>query len=127
MIVLDASVLIGHLSSADAHHEAATALVLATPAGSMLLHPLTLAEVLVGAARVGRAVQLRDDLRAAGMSTVVPDADEPLRLAELQVSTGLKLPDCCVLSAALHHRAGLGTFDVALGEAARRRGLAVLP
>lgn len=127
MIVLDASVLIGHVSRTDVHHFAATALLAAASPGSMVVHPLTLAEVLVGAARIGRAVELRDDLLTAGIVPTTPDPDEPLRLAELRVTTGLKLPDCCVLSVALYHHADLGTFDSALADVARRRGVRVLP
>ena len=55
------------------------------------------------------------------------DGDEPLRLAELRVTTGLKLPDCAVLDVAIHHQASLATFDDALASAARRRGVTVLP
>ncbi len=43
---------------------------------------------------------MRDDLRAAGIDAAPHDPDEPLRLAELRATTGLKLPDCCVLDVA---------------------------
>jgi len=80
----------------------------------MLVHPLTLAEVLVGGVRVGRGQAMRDDLDAAGIRVVAPDAGEPLRLAELRVSTGLRLPDCCVLDLVLRGVCSLATFDAAL-------------
>ena len=83
-------------------------------------------EVLVGGVRVGRGAAMRDDLRAPGVDVVPHDADEPLRLAELRASTGLKLPDCCVLDVALHHQASVATFDAALASAARQRGMTVL-
>ncbi len=70
---------------------------------------------------------MRDDLRAAGIEIAPYDPDEPLRLAELRVATGLKLPDCCVLDVAAHHQASLATFDADLASAARHRGVAVLP
>jgi len=127
VIALDASVVIAHLSHRDAHHPAATAVLLNASPGALLVHPLTLAEVLVGGVRVGRGAAMRDDLRAAGIQVTPPDADEPLRLAELRATSGLKLPDCCVLDVALHHQACVATFDQALAEAARRRGVAVLP
>ncbi|MGH9122899.1 MAG: PIN domain-containing protein [Acidimicrobiales bacterium] len=47
-------------------------------------------------------------------------------MAELRASTGLKLPDCCVLDVAIHHQASLATFDTTLASAARHRGVAVL-
>lgn len=82
--------------------------------------------MLVGGVRVGRGVAMRDDLEAAGISVVAPDAGEPLRLAELRVSSGLKLPDCCVLDVALRSAASLATFDEALAAAARQRGVHLL-
>lgn len=126
MIALDASVLIAHLSPVDPHHAAATAILLDAAPGSTFVHTVTMAEVLVGGVRVGRGVAMRDDLRAAGVEVAPQDADEPLRLAELRASTGLKLPDCCVLDVAIHHRASLATFDVALASTARHRGVTVL-
>jgi predicted nucleic acid-binding protein len=126
VIALDASVLIAHLSPVDSHHAAATAILLDATPGSMLVHTVTMAEVLVGGVRVGRGAAMRDDLRAAGVDVAPHDADEPLRLAELRASTGLKLPDCCVLDVAVHHQASLATFDATLASAARHRGVAVL-
>ena len=127
MIALDASVLIAHLSPLDAHHAAATAILLNAAPGSMLVHCLTLAEVLVGGVRVGRGAAMRDDIRAASVQVASQDGDEPLRLAELRATTGLKLPDCAILDVAIHHQASLATFDDALASAARRRGVIVLP
>jgi predicted nucleic acid-binding protein len=127
VIALDASVLIGHLTPHDAHHAAATEILLNAAPGSMLVHPLTLAEVLVGGVRVGRGQAMRDDLEAAGIRVIAPDVGEQLRLAELRVSTGLKLPDCCVLDVALHSVASLATFDEGLAAGARQRGVPLLP
>lgn len=126
MIVLDASVILAHLTHRDAHHAAATDVLLAAAPGSMLVHTLTLAEVLVGAVRRGRAAVVHDDLRAAGVAVASHDVGESLRLAELRADSGLKLPDCCVLDVALQHDASVATFDHALAAAARRRGVAVL-
>jgi predicted nucleic acid-binding protein len=127
MIALDARVLIAHLNPNDAHHVAATDLLLNATPGSMLVHTLTMAEVLVGGVRVGRGAAMRDDLHAVGLDVPPSDPDEPLRLAELRAHSSLKLPDCCVLDVALHHHASLATFDQALADAARRRGVHVLP
>lgn len=126
MIALDASVLIAHLDPADVHHVAATGILLDAAPGSMLVHTVTLAEVLVGAVKVGRGASLRDDLRAAGIEVAAHDADEPLRLAELRAGSGLKLPDCCVLDVAIRHHASLATFDDTLAAAARHHDVAVL-
>ena len=125
MIALDANVLIAHLNPADFHHQAATAILLAGTPGHMLVHSLTLAEVLVGGVRVGRGAAMRDDLRSAGIAVAPHDAEEPLRIAELRATSGLKLPDCCILDVAIRHHATLATFDEALAVAARRYGVPV--
>ena len=125
MIALDASVLIAHLNPADLHHEAATAILLAGSPGRMLVHIMTLAEVLVGGVRIGQGATMRDDLRAAGIVVARHDDDEPLRLAELRAASGLKLPDCCILDVAIRNQASLATFDDALAAAARKRGVPV--
>lgn len=127
MIALDASVLVGHLYPFDSHHAAATRILLDAADDPLLVHALTLAEVLVGGVRVGKGAAMRADLQAAGVQLAPRDADEPLRLAELRVTTGLKLPDCCVLDAAMTNRARLATFDRGLATAARRLGVAVVP
>lgn len=125
MIVMDASVLIAHLDSGDPHHEAATAILLSGTPGQMLVHTITLAEVLVGGVRIGHGASMLDDLRAAGIVVAPHDDGEPLRLAELRANSGLKLPDCCVLDVAIHYRANLATFDAELAAAARKCSVSV--
>lgn len=125
MITLDASVLIAHLNPADPHHATATEILLAGSAGEMLVHTMTLAEVLVGGVRIGQGALMRDDLHAAGIVIAPHDDDEPLRLAELRATTRLKLPDCGVLDVAIRNRTSLATFNKALAAEATRRGLHV--
>ena len=127
MIALDASVLIAHLNPADPHHDAATQVLLAGTPGRMLVHAITMAEVLVGGVRIGRGASMRDDLLSAGITIALHDDDEALRLAELRAGTGLKLPDCCVLDVAIHNQAALATFDSALAAEARKRGVPTAP
>ena len=127
MIVLDASVVIAFLDSTDAHHGAAVALFADTSAKGYELHQLTLAEILVGGVRAGRANQLLADLRAIGITPVESPQDEPLILAELRTVTGLKMPDCCVLAVALRESAPLATFDEQLARVAVSLGLRILP
>jgi hypothetical protein len=71
--------------------------------------------------RIGQGSSMRADLHAAGIVLAPYDDDEPLRLAKLRVSTGLKLPDCCVLDVAIQ----LATFDATLEDEAHRRGVAL--
>lgn len=129
MITLDASVLVAHLQPQDAHHSAATQLLLDAAAvdEALLLHSITLAEVLVGGTRVGRGQEMLADIRALGVELARHDDGEPLRLAGLQAATGLKMPDCCVLDAALHHATAVAAFDDGLRRTARRLGVAVVP
>ena len=127
MIVLDASVLVAHLSPLDAHHTAATELLLDTADELWLVHTITLAEVLVGGAKVGKGTEMLADLRSSGIALAPRDDDEALRLAELRATTGLKLSDCCVLDAAQTNAAQLATFDNALSTAASRLGVALIP
>jgi predicted nucleic acid-binding protein len=124
-MALDASVLIAHLNPTDPHHRAATAVLLAGTPGQMLVRTDTMAEVLVGGVRIGEGAAMLDDMHAAGITVAPHDDREPLRLTELRATTGLKLPDSCVLDVAIHHRASLATFDDALAAAARQRGVPV--
>lgn len=126
MIALDASVLSAHLNPVDTHHDAATRILLAASTESLLVHTITLVEVLVGGVRIGRGAQMHADLRAAGIQLAGHDEHECLRLAELRATSGLKLPDCCVLDTAISNDASLATFDDALAMVARQRGVAVL-
>jgi hypothetical protein len=54
-------------------------------------------------------------------------SDTAVRLAELRVITGLKMPDCCVLLAAENAAASVASFDERLAQAADMRNLPVLP
>lgn len=125
MIVLDASVLIAHLESTDVHHERATELLLAAAGEVLGASPLTLAEVLVGPARVGRLSSAQDVMSELDIITVPLADDAPGRLAALRVSTRLRLPDCCVLLAAESAAAEVATFDDRLAAAAAGLGLTV--
>lgn len=124
MIVLDASVVIAHFNPGDAHAERAFS-VLDTEE-ELAVHPLTLSEFLTRPIRDGRHGEALDMLASIGIDRWVPDHDEPVRVAQLRVSTGLKLPDCCVLSAAISGGARLATFDSRLAAAARNEGVSVI-
>lgn len=126
MITLDASVVIAHLQPRDPHHQTATACLREYADGDLLIHPLNLAEVLVGGVRTGHGHEMLADLHAIGIRPVNHTDDEPLRLATLRAETGLKLPDCCALDVALTSESALATFDDSLAEAARRRRVTVV-
>jgi predicted nucleic acid-binding protein len=125
MIVLDASVLIAHLESTDRHHARATELLLSVADEQLAVSPLTLAEVLVGPARVEQLDRVQVALRALDI-VVVPLADDaPARLAQFRANTRMRMPDCCVLLAAVTTASALATFDDQLSIAATALGLTV--
>ena len=123
MIVLDASVLIAHFESADAHHGAATDLLLTHASEQFASSVVTLAEVYVGAARSGQAARLEHLLAGLEVETLALPAEGARRLGELRASTRLRMPDCCVLYAAEVHAAAVATFDEALTARAVDLGL----
>lgn len=124
MIILDASVLIAHLESSDIHHVRATALLLDHCDDEFGCSAITLAEVLVGAIRVGRGDQARKALADMGVQSIGLPADSAVELAQLRVRTGLKLSDCFVIHAAQIQRgAKVGTFDARLAAAAAALGV----
>ncbi len=125
MIVLDASVLIGHLDGRDAHHRKARALLEASDGVPLGASAITLAETLVAPARAGRLEEAQKALELLGVAELELGADAPVRLAALRAETGRKLPDCCVLLAAQDREATVASFDVGLVRAAERLGLGV--
>lgn len=126
MIVLDASAVIAVFSTPDPHHAKVVPLLELNAVGGFVLHPMTLAESLVGAARIGRLNQVHRLIQNMGIDVYEPDADEPLLIAEIRANTGLKLPDCCVLATALSLSAPLITFDDKLRSAARAQSIPVV-
>jgi len=127
VIVLDACVLIAHFDQSDAFHDDAGKLLSSAAEESLAASPVTLAEVLVGPARVGRLDRASAALAQLGITTIGLDQSAPARLATLRAATSLKLPDCCVLLAADQvGNATIATFDDRLAAAARDRGIAVL-
>jgi predicted nucleic acid-binding protein len=125
MIVLDASVLIGHFEPADLHHAQATALLKAHLTDTFASSVVTLAEVYVGASRAGQADRLEQLLAQLAISSLELPADAAHRLGELHATTGLKMPDCCVLYTAVRHDAAIATFDDTLAKRANEIGLTV--
>ena len=127
MITLDASVLVAHFRSAGEHHLPAGRLLADRAGEGFAVHPLSLAEVLVGGVRVGRAAEMLADLRDMGVEVSESLPDEPVGLATLRAESGLRLPDCCALHTAITRGTPLATFDGTLSAVARRHGVQVLP
>jgi predicted nucleic acid-binding protein len=127
VIILDASVLIAHLESADSHHARATDILLDNCDDQFASSAVTLAELLVGALRAGRGDQARDALAELQIQTLAIDPGAAWELAQLRVRTGLKLPDCCVLYAARKQPpAQVATFDARLAAGAAALGIGIV-
>lgn len=125
-IILDASVLIALTQPHDEHHASARNIVRqGALTGSLQAHTMTIAESAVGAAGRGHLDRLRSLYEALGIRATFQDPQEPWRLAALRATTGLRLPDCCVLDAAEQIGAALATVDRRLAEVARARGVKV--
>jgi predicted nucleic acid-binding protein len=124
VIVLDASVMIAHLLKGDPH--ATAALEILDTEEELVMHPLTIAESLVGPAKQ-KLVDVADRaIDTLGVERLRPLGDESKRIALLRAETSVKLPDCCVLATAEQLGATLATFDRRLAEVARSRGVEVI-
>lgn len=124
MIVLDANVLISYWGALDTHTAAAFEIL--DTEEDLMLHPVTLAESLVGPIRVGREQSALEDYARLGVERHEPLIDEPEHVARLRAETKLTLPDCYVLATTIEHGASLATFDQRLADVARKRGIVVL-
>jgi predicted nucleic acid-binding protein len=126
VIVLDASVLIAHLDASDAHHQTARALLEKTGGEALGASAITLAETFVSPAKAGRLEEVESAVRQLGIEEIVIEADTAGRLATLRAGTRLKMPDCCVLLAAVDREALVASFDESLLVAAQELGLKTL-
>lgn len=126
-MVLDASVLIAHLDSTDLHHAEAERLLEESGGTPLGASAITLAETLVPPARNGRMKDAEFALRRLGVEELAIGADAAPRLATLRAETGLKMPDCCVLLAALDREATLASFDSSLLTSAQELKLETAP
>lgn len=126
MIVLDASVLIAYLDSEDAHHTRAETLLAQEIDDDFAASSLTVTEVLVMPARQLRLDAAREALADLDVKELALAGDSAVKLAQLRASTGLKMPDCCVLLAAEDVQARVASFDDRLNDAATSRKLVVV-
>lgn len=124
MIVADASWVIALRDPSDPHHGTAVNDDDTIDEGDVVLHQVTLAECLVGAARLGMVEEAAATLRAA-FEILDADVDAPLRWAQVRADHALRLPDAVVVDTAVSLDAAIVTFDERLRRAALRMGLPV--
>jgi predicted nucleic acid-binding protein len=123
-LILDASVLIGLLDTADAHHARAVDDVEAADLERrQLIAPASAySEALVAFARGRRLADAAGAIAAMGISVTPLTAHLAERAADLRARHNhRRLPDAIVLATALELEADLLTYDARLARAARRR------
>lgn len=123
MIVLDASVIIAYLDGENTQHPRSEELLAREIDEDFGVNSLTLAEVLVMPARKNRMDTVRTILRDLEVQELAFPDDTAVKLAQLRADTGLKMPDCCVLLAAVNAGARVASFDDQLIKAATARHL----
>jgi predicted nucleic acid-binding protein len=124
-LILDASVLIGLLDTADVHHAGAVDdTEAADQAGRQLLTPASAySEALVAFARAGRVDEARGAVAAMGIAVTPLTAPVAERAAELRAQHArLRLPDAIVLATAHEVGGELLSYDHRLVQLARRSG-----
>lgn len=120
-LILDASVLIGLLDTADAHHErAVTDVENADHAGDALIVPASAySEALVAFARARRLADARASIAAMGIQVAPLTAAMAERAAELRAGRkNLRLPDAMVVACAREIGGELLTYDDRLASVA---------
>jgi predicted nucleic acid-binding protein len=120
IVVADASALIALLDTGHVHNERAIEQFAELEA--WVIHPVTLAEVLVHPASQGREVAETAmlDLFEVGM-VLRQSIVDPVMLAEMRVTTRLKMPDCLVMMLAVEIDAErVLTFDDRLDTVASK-------
>ncbi len=122
-MILDASVLIGLLDSADAHHRSAVDDVeRADQAARSLMAPASAySETLVAFARGDRLSDAREAIASMGITIAPLTAAIAESAAELRARhQRLRLPDAIVLATAVAMGAELLTYDQRLRRIAKR-------
>jgi predicted nucleic acid-binding protein len=120
-LILDASVLIGLLDSADAHHDRAIDDVEAADReGRQLLLPASAySETLVAFARARRLEEARRAITAMGITIVSLTDTIAERAAELRARhSRLRLPDAIILATAQEMGGSLLSYDRRLSQLA---------
>ena len=100
LTVLDASVLLAHFDDTDPHSEAAQTIL--ADAEELAASTLTLAEVLVGAARAGRLDEQLAAIADLAISEIPIERGAGAVLARLRAETGLRMPRADASARACH-------------------------
>jgi predicted nucleic acid-binding protein len=124
-LILDASVLIGLLDTADAHHAKAVEDVEAADKArrQLMVAASAYSEALVAFARESRVSDAREAVAAMGIAIAPLTATMAEHAAVLRAHhERLRLPDAIVLACAHEIDGELLSYDQRLTQLARRRG-----
>jgi len=129
-ITADANVIIAYIEAQHIHH--AMAVELLNRYERIWVHPINMAEVLVGLSSPAERFRKLLDLTNAGFLmksdwTVHELHDSVLELANLRAKYRAKMPDTCALLTAFQTKTALATFDTGLRSAALAAGIEILP
>jgi len=125
LTVLDASVLLAHFDDSDPHSDDAAEIL--ADSDELAASTITLAEVLVGAVRAGRLDEQLAAINQLEIRELQVEQGAAGALARLRAETGLRMPDCCVLHAAMTANAqAIATRENQLARAAAAKGLETL-
>lgn len=139
LIVLDANVVIGFLDETNAHYSRSVELLGEYEYEPWVMHEITIAEVLAGPAKTGKAAAEKVWLAIQELGIIPAQSWEsqsnerqsrisPLAVATLRAQTGLPIPDCLVVLTSGDPVAGnqIMTFDERLATKAGELGYAIL-
>lgn len=111
-VALDASVAIGFLDPADAHHRRAVESLRELEDSRLLMAASAYSETLVRPVGLGLANRVEDFVDGLGVEVVAVDRPIARRAAELRAEhASLRLPDAFVLATAELREASLLSFD----------------
>lgn len=128
-VVVDANIIIRYLDASHENHKSGVKAIEALVDRKIVIHPLTLAEVLVGAIRAGDEAGALADIREVIGASVYQEQSPPVvwarRLANtrLNAKPQLRTPDAVVLDTAIQIDGLVATFDQKLSEAAQTAGV----
>lgn len=125
VVVLDASALIALYSENDSHHKWALRMFVETAHLEFMMNVLNFSEALVGPARAGRKAQFLKNTEGLGIQVASLQPKSAEELADLRVSSGLRMPDSVVLLQAKEVSGAVATTDSSLAREAIRMGLEV--
>ena len=133
VVVFDSDVVIGFLSSDDAHHADAVRVVrdALAPGTRRMLSAVNYSEILIGPIKAGKEARDRVDQMLGSFNIEIITVDMALakRAAAVRARTGLKLPDAYALATAIHaeHRGFEDVHLASLDEAVMRAHAALHP